>query len=457
MRILLKCPTRSRPQKVMSTLGQYMKLANHPERIGVAISCDDTDMTMSRNLVHEELHRILAKCAWHQIFTSPNRSKIEACNANIDEIRWEWDIVVLVSDDMIPQVQGWDDVIRSHMLASFPDTDGILWFHDGFRGEELNTLNIFGRKMYEYLGHMYRPEYKSFFCDNELTDLCTGELKHKCLYVAYPIIRHEHPGTGYAQNNDALYGHNSKYFYQDAKTYIQRKTYRYDWSILIPTLIGREKSLMKLLDSISEKVKKYAPHMRYEVRLLVDNKESSVGKKRQKLLQEAEGKYMSFIDDDDDITDEYIQDLWQCMEGNHDVMRLYGTMSGYTFFHSLDIKLTDVMVAHSNPPVFQGPPNHLNPALTDLVKHISFRDITRGEDLDWTIRLAQFGILRDEYKSDSSHRHYIYNVEDSSIHPNVIENQRRSTFEQAVSRPAIWGGSNESTGLRLGARGFVFK
>ena len=90
MRILLKCPTRNRPQKIMSTLREYMRLANHPEQLGVAISCDEDDTSMSRNLVQEELHRILNKTAWHRIFMGSNKSKIEACNANMGEIDWEW-------------------------------------------------------------------------------------------------------------------------------------------------------------------------------------------------------------------------------------------------------------------------------------------------------------------------------------------------------------------------------
>lgn len=456
MRILLKCPTRSRPQKVMETLTQYMKLANHPEQIGVAISCDDTDATMSRNLVHEELNRILKPTAWHRIFTCPNRSKIQACNANMNEIDWEWDIVVLVSDDMIPHVQGYDDVIRTHMLARFPDTDGILWFNDGYRGEELNTLNIFGRKMYQRLGFMYHPDYKSFFCDNEISDLCRGELKDKCLYVPYPIIRHEHPGTGYTQNMDALYQHNNQYFYEDAKTYISRKNYPYHWSVLIPTMVGREQSLMRLLQSISEKVKRLCPEMKYEVKLAFDNKETSVGAKRQKLLKEASGKYMSFIDDDDDITDQYIRDLWETIQGNYDVMRLYGSMSGYTFVHSVDVKLTDAM-AVGEPVLFQRPPNHLNPVLTDLVNFISFRDATKGEDLDWSVRLCRTGVLRKEFRSPQN-THYVYNLGDRQVFPVTIENQRRTTFEQAMGNPVVWGGSPppvQQQGLRLGPRGFV--
>jgi hypothetical protein len=86
-------------------LASYIRLANHPEQLGVAISCDEDDDSMKRNLVQEELLRTLNPVAWKRIFFSPNKNKIQACNANMNEIDYEWDIVVLVSDDMIPQIK----------------------------------------------------------------------------------------------------------------------------------------------------------------------------------------------------------------------------------------------------------------------------------------------------------------------------------------------------------------
>lgn len=462
MRILLKCPTRNRPQKIISTVTAYMKLANHPEQLGVAISCDEDDTTMSRNLVHEELHRVLGRTAWHRIFMSPNKSKIQACNANMNEIDWEWDIVVLVSDDMIPQIQGYDDIIRSHMMSKFPDTNGILWFNDGFQGEKLNTLCVYGRQMYNYFGYIYHPDYKSLFCDTELTDLCRNELKDRCLYVPYCIIRHEHPGTGYAQNMDALYQHNQKFWSQDMHTYIRRKKYDYDVTFLIPTIAGRETSLQRLMSSIHEKMSRLAPQLRYTITLAFDNREMSVGMKRQNLLQGAEGKYSAFIDDDDEITDEYIEDLTQTIQGSYPVMRLRGQIGPYTFTHSLENTLKDPM-ARGN--VFVRPPNHLNPMMTDIAKLIPFRDAVRGEDLDWTIRLAQTGFLTHEYRREDSRIHYIYNMGDRKIDPATLTLQQQTPYETMLSMVWTPAGAQAQPQqprdqiplLRLTPRGFVSK
>jgi hypothetical protein len=464
MRILLKCPTRGRPQKILSTIRTYVQRANRKDLLGVAISCDHNDTTMTRNLVQEELHRTLAGVAWHTIFFSPNTNKIEACNANMDEIPWEWDIVVLASDDMIPQVQGYDDVIRTHMMARFPDRNGILWCNDGAQGDKLNTLCIYGREMYNHLGSIYRPEYKSLFCDTELTDLCTGPLADRCMYIPYCIIRHEHPGTGYAQNMDALYTQNQKYWNEDMYTYISRKNYPLEMTFLIPTIPGREGSLQRLVASIHEKMGRIAPSLRYSIDIGFDNREMSIGSKRQMMIQRSQAKYSAFVDDDDEITDAYIEDVREMIRGGYPVMRLRGTIHPYTFTHSLENSLTSPMARGD---VFLRPPNHLNPMMTDVAKLIHYKDATRGEDLDWTIRMARNGFLTREYTSDASRIHYIYNMGSRIVDPGSLTFQQQTSYDTMLSM--VWTSNGpqapssvsspgpREVGLRLGRNGFVSK
>jgi hypothetical protein len=465
MNILLKCPTRSRPQKVLATLGKYIQLAKQKHKLGIAVSCDEDDTSMTRNLVKEELERTMKTVAWSRVFYGSNKSKIQACNANMSEIDYAWDIVVLVSDDMIPQIMGWDDVIRSHMMSRFPDTNGILWFNDGHQGDKLNTLSIYGRRMYEEFGYLYQPDYKSLFCDTELTDRCRTDLKDRCLYVPYCIIRHEHPGTGYAQNNDALYQHNNRFWWEDMMTYIRRKNYAYDWTVMIATIPGREQKLQSLLASVREKVGRIAPELRLEICLDFDNRESSIGDKRHRLLQRAAGKYLCFIDDDDDITDAYVEDAWSMIRGNFHTMRLRGQIGNFQFLHSLSIKLTDPMATKETPAIFQRPPNHLNPMLADIAKCIPFKSATYGEDLDWTMNLSRTGFLQTEYRHEDEKRiHYIYNTSEP-IHAEALHRQQNMSYQEMldhiftpanrVPRPTTVEPGPKP--LRLTSRGFVSK
>jgi len=465
MRILLKCPTRSRPKKVVETLQAYMRLAGNLNQMGVALSCDNDDATMNNDAIRNEIYRVLGPCEWKRIYYNDTKSKIEACNVNMTEIDYPWDIVVLVSDDMIPQIRNYDMILRNHMKARFPDTNGILWFNDGVQGEKLNTLCIFGRKMYDSFGFLYHPSYKSLFCDTELTDQCKTTHKDRCLYVPYCIIRHEHPGAGYTQNMDALYQKNQKYWNEDMYNYIERKEYPLDMTFLIATIPGREASLDKLVSSLHEKCARIAPSMKYEIRLGFDNREMSIGKKRQQLLESATGKYLTFIDDDDDVTDEYIEDLWQTIYGKFHLMRLRGRIHPYTFTHSIQNKLDGSM---ANGETFLRPPNHLNPMMTDIAKLVSFKDAFRGEDLDWTIRMAKSGFLTREYQSDASRIHYIYNMGTRIVEPQTLKFQQQTSYDTMLKMvwtpngPAVPESRQPSSQsnipiLRLGPRGFVSK
>jgi hypothetical protein len=462
MRILLKCPTRSRPAQFIRVLKQYVTLANRPDLLGICISCDHDDRTMLEDAIQLQIKNITHRAAWSEIYYGNSTNKIEAVNADIATIPWHWEIVIVVSDDMVPQVKGYDDVLRSHMIANFADTDGILWVNDGTQGDKLNTISIMGRKMYDSFGYLYHPAYKSLFCDTEFTDLCKGSLASKCTYIPYMLIRHEHPGTGFPQRNDELYMRNNSFWYTDLMTYISRKTYEYDWTILIPTIVGRESRLCILLESIEERRKRICPSLKIEIRLSFDNREKKIGTKRQELLTSVKGKYMSFVDDDDLLTDAYFEDALATIEGNYHVCRLRGQMNQYTFTHSLKNTLDKPMCEGD---VFLRPPNHLNVMLSDIAKLFTFGNAVRGEDLDWTIRLAQSRNLQTEYTSDPSRIHYIYNLGNRSVAPETAEMQRHTNYQSMLKMVWLDGGAtlqtnesgNRSSGLRLSARGFVSK
>ena len=462
MRILLKCPTRSRPAQFIRVLNQYISLANRPDLLGICISCDLDDTTMTQTSVQQSIKNITNRVPWSEIYYGSSTNKIEAVNADISNVNWNWEMIVLVSDDMVPQVKGYDDVLRSHMIAKFPDTDGILWVNDGTQGDNLNTISIMGRKMYDSFGYLYHPSYKSLFCDTEFTDLCKTSLLSKCTYISYVLIKHEHPGTGFPQRNDALYIKNYSFWVHDMMMYISRKKYEYDWTIMIPTITGRESNLYILLESIEDRRKRICPSLKIEVRLSFDNREKKIGTKRQELMMSAKGKYMSFIDDDDLVTDAYFEDALATIEGNYHVCRLRGQMNEYTFTHSVDNKLDKPMCEGD---VFLRPPNHLNVMMTDIGRLFTFKNAIRGEDLDWAIRLAKSNYIQKQYSSDPSRIHYIYNLGGRVISPKEAESQRNTSYEEMLKMVLLDGNSpsqsteqeNRSSRIRLTSRGFVSK
>lgn len=218
MRILIKYPTKYRSEKALSVLSKYIALANHPEQIHIVVSIDtDDEETISNIYRFETIHSSVKVCIGEPA------GKIAAINRDMPSPT-SFDILILASDDMIPEVQGYDDIIRNRMAFFYPDTDGVLFFNDGIQANRLNTLVICGSRYYSRFGYIYYPGYKSLFCDNEFT-IVASRLR-KQVYFPDVIIRHEHPDTNREIPVDALYVHNQKYWKIDQVLFYSRNAPR---------------------------------------------------------------------------------------------------------------------------------------------------------------------------------------------------------------------------------------
>jgi len=82
------------------------------------------------------------------------------------------------------------------------------------------------------------------------------------------------------------------------------------WSILIPSIPERYHTAQGLLFSLLES-QSIARMQDVELLVLMDNKRRSVGAKRNALLEMAQGEYVSFIDDDDEVATDYVQKIYR--------------------------------------------------------------------------------------------------------------------------------------------------
>ncbi len=219
MNLLVKFPTRARPDKFFQVLDKYYELLDDLDQTQFIISCDHDDLTMNCKSSIEKLKSYKNL----KFYFGDNKNKIEAINADME--RLEFDIILLASDDMIPQEQGYDLIIKKAFQKFFPDTDGVLWFSDGYQGANLNTLCILGRKYYNRFGYIYNPSYKSLWCDNEFTDI--SRKLNKVKYIPHVIIKHEHP-VWLGQQWDELQIKNDSFNNVDKQTYEKRKKNNFD-------------------------------------------------------------------------------------------------------------------------------------------------------------------------------------------------------------------------------------
>ncbi len=213
MKLVIKFPSRNRPEKFLKALDKYYRFLSD-KSTEIICSFDNDDETMKQ----EHILNAINQYQNVKIFWGDNKSKIEAVNANLQTI--EFDILLLASDDMLPTINGFDEIIKDKMLKHYPDTDGVLWFNDGYQGNKLNTLSILGKKYYDRFGYIYYPEYKSVWCDNEFMNV--ANILGKQTYFDEVIIRHEHPDWGYG-NRDMVHHLNNVNGNHDENLYNQRK------------------------------------------------------------------------------------------------------------------------------------------------------------------------------------------------------------------------------------------
>lgn len=89
-------------------------------------------------------------------------------------------------------------------------------------------------------------------------------------------------------------------------------------SILTPTIKERADWLHALAHKIENQAFDCGGGV--EHLMLSDNRQMSIGGKRQSLVDIARGRYIAFCDDDDDISDDYVAKLLAAAESNADVI-----------------------------------------------------------------------------------------------------------------------------------------
>lgn len=220
-KLIYKFPSRNRPDKFKHVLEKSISLLSGKHDVRFVITLDSDDETMNNDEMREWMDNLDVDLVYHY---GDSKSKIEACNANLEGE--EGDALILVSDDMVPCFQDFDDVIMQGMEQFFPDMDGAIKFHDGLRPKEdlLMTLPVLGWNLYKKFGYIYHPDYTSLYCDNEMTIVCRD--LGKLLVSPVCIFRHEWTNQPF----DELHARNenSEMYSIDGKVFEERQKNHFD-------------------------------------------------------------------------------------------------------------------------------------------------------------------------------------------------------------------------------------
>jgi len=169
-------------------------------------------------------------------------------------------------------------------------------------------------------------------------------------------------------------------------------------SILICTIEERKQKFDFIYNKLQNQINKLSLSDNIKIECFCDKRgEHSIGHKRNVLLQNCNTKYSCFIDDDDDVSDNYISVLYKGIKSKKDCIGLKGriTVNGGSpkiFIHSISY---NNYFEENN--IYYRPPNHLNVIKTSISKKFMFPDKNFGEDTDWAMDICNSGLIKTEY------------------------------------------------------------
>ena len=159
------------------------------------------------------------------------------------------------------------------------------------------------------------------------------------------------------------------------------------WTILVATLGQRQDLLRRMLDGLLPQV--VAADGRVKVLAYWDNGQASIAAKRQALLDAADSDYVSFVDDDDTVSDDYVSAVLTALRQRRDYIGFKLTV--YQDGHRLGTSHHSLRYGgwvNRGGDYFRDI-THINPMRTDIAQAARF-DLTvpgQPEDTTWVAQL----------------------------------------------------------------------
>jgi hypothetical protein len=170
---------------------------------------------------------------------------------------------------------------------------------------------------------------------------------------------------------------------------------KFKWSILVPTLPARRELRKRLLDILEPQVARFPD---VELLVLEDNRSRQYGPKLQAMIDIAQGEYVNFVDDDDVISEHYVETIYPLLTGVDCVgFSAHVSVEGGPFksvFYSIKNK-----VWVDAPEGYYRNPQHLTPIRRELVMQVPWVG-HYGADRTWSHKMAAAGLLKTENVTD---------------------------------------------------------
>lgn len=176
-------------------------------------------------------------------------------------------------------------------------------------------------------------------------------------------------------------------------------------SILICTIPQRRETFLHpLLREIRRQITENNLHGQVEIIFTQDTmRYDTIGRKRNWLLDVADGDYVAHVDDDDRIGPNYLRLVMEGIERGVDCCSLVGEITEdgnnpLIFEHSIKYKEYRTNPDPTTRVRYERFPNHLNTIKSSIAKKFRFPEKNHGEDTDFATKIFNSGIIKTEHE-----------------------------------------------------------
>lgn len=187
-------------------------------------------------------------------------------------------------------------------------------------------------------------------------------------------------------------------------------------SVLIPSIPRRIERMAKLFSKLERQISDNIAGAEVEILSFLDNKKRSVGLKRDGLVRLARGKYLTFVDDDDDVYDNYLKSILGVIRGTKTqdvvVFNEHVQINGgniFTVRFGIEYDNQEARKVNGRWIDITRKPFHSCVWRTEIAVQEHFADASYGEDWHWCKRLlprvvhqARINDVLSKYTFDSN-------------------------------------------------------
>lgn len=164
MKFLFKIPSRGRPELFKKNILKWVEFLSNENEYLFLFTFDQDDEKMNNESIKEFLSKLPTNIEYHY---GDSKNKIEATNRDL--INRDFDILMIINDDLEPLVKNFDTIIVEIFSNNKNKLDSVINFLTVNWHDKLICFPIMGKKYFDRFGYIMFPGYKSLAADNEFT------------------------------------------------------------------------------------------------------------------------------------------------------------------------------------------------------------------------------------------------------------------------------------------------